>query len=272
MAETVAAGQNDLAGRLAQITETSAAGQATLAKTLKRAPRRGLQAPRRDPRQVRRQDHQDDHRPARTPRQDRRGAEEHRRAQRPGSVAPGGAVEQAGARRLRRNPAQRPGRQRAAALGIPVPGDARQRPPLRLPDRFAESAGADRHRRQVPAGELSRAQERRRRRRADGGRARLSRRHAQAYRRHIVEIHRSRGDRRIGDDVPAQRGGLRRASRQLRRGRREVLPGQGLHRIANVAMGRAEHHARRHEGRAHARPGRIHSNRGHGPSRRYLAT
>ena len=96
----------------------------------------------------------DRHRPARAADPHRRGAEEDRRTLDPGRQPAGGPVQQAGARRLRRGPAERPGPVRPAALGLCLPGDALDRRARRLPAPAAQPAGPDRHRRQVPAGEL----------------------------------------------------------------------------------------------------------------------
>ena len=70
--------------------------------------------------------------------------------------------------------------------------------PRRLPAASAQSAGLDRHRRQVPAGKLQRAERRGggRRRRPAGRAARLPAGHPQAYRRHPRQVHRVRRDRR----------------------------------------------------------------------------
>ena len=66
-------------------------------------------------------DRPDRHRPARAAGPHRRGAEEDRRSLDPGRQPAGGAVQQAGARRLRRGPAERPGAERPAAVGLRVP-------------------------------------------------------------------------------------------------------------------------------------------------------
>ena len=168
-------------------------------------------------------DRPDRHRPARAAGPHRRGAEEDRRALDPGRQPAGSAVQQAGARRLRRGPAQRPGAERPAAAGLRVPVHAVHRRARRLPAESAQPAGLDRHRRQVPAGELQRAAGRAGGRRAGpaGRPARLPAGHPQAHRRHPRQVHRARRDRRIGADVPAVRSGLRRAARQLHR------PGRG---------------------------------------------
>ncbi len=146
---------------------------------------------------------------------DRRGSEKHYRVVEPGCGVAGHSGQPAGARRLRRGATQRHRQQRAAAFGLQLPDDARQRHARRLPDPAAQSAGTDRHRREVSARRLSRIAQRKGRRGTHNRRAAISRRPQQACRRDRREIHRARRDGRIGADVFAVGSGLCRAPRQL---------------------------------------------------------
>ena len=125
----------------------------------------------------------------------------------------------------------------------------------RLPDRPAAAAGADRHRRQVPARGLRGAARGEDAAGGAGGAAADARRGPGAHAGDRREV-RDRGrDRRRGADVPALGGGLCRAARQLRRPGARGLRPPGLDRLADHLHGDAAHAARRPEGRAPARRG-----------------
>ena len=230
-----------------------AAGRAFAA----RAGAGALQGRGRAARPHREGDRPDRHRPARAAGPHRRGAEEDRRSLDPGRQPAGSAVQQAGARRLRRGPAERPGAKRPAAPGLRIPVHALFRGTGRLPAASAQPAGLDRHRRQVPARKLQRAARRGggRHRRPAGRPAQLPAGHPQAHRRHPRQVHHARRDRRIGADVPAVGSRLCRTARQLHRPGRGILSCARLDRVAHHHDGDAQHRARRAEGRAHARAG-----------------
>ncbi len=141
----------------------------------------------------------DRHRPARAAGPHRRGAEEDRRALDPGRQPAGSAVQQAGARRLRRGPAQRPGAERPAAAR-PMPSrctlssGVRADCLLKLPN----PPGSIAIDAKFPLESYQRAARRAGGRRAGaaGGAARLPAGHPQAHRRHPRQVHRARRDRR----------------------------------------------------------------------------
>ena len=172
------------------------------------------------------------HRPARAAGPHRRGAEEDRRSLDAGGEPAADPDQQAGARRLRRGAAERPGVERAAAVGLCAAVHAVERRARRLPAEAAQPAGLDRDRRQVPARELPRCCARSRP--ATRRRWPLAQRAFQAaMRKHITDIRDKYivpGETaEIGAAVPAVGGDLRRAARQLRRHRRRspIAPASG---------------------------------------------
>jgi hypothetical protein len=225
--ESLTAGQQQLAGGLTHVSEAQAASQAQMLRLMESRLAEVSARMQENLQGTATRTARSLGELAATARDDRQGAGQYREAVGRRPVPAGHPVEQADARRLRRDPADRHRLEGAARGCLCAAGDAVERAAGGLPDPPAEPARPDRDRREVPARGLRGAAGGEDAVGDLGGREGLPHGGPQAHPRHRRAL-RDRGrDGGRGAHVPALGSRLCRASRQPRRDRARGLRRRG---------------------------------------------